>query len=68
MNLPGFTADASLYQTTNRYNMTGDSRNLRSGEGVIPQARVLDCFCLPSGRYCCCRAEGRWTCGASTST
>ena len=67
MNMPGFTAEASLEPPGNRYNMTGDLSRLRRGETIIPQLpRILDCFCFRSMRYCCCRgADGQWTCGAS---
>ncbi len=68
MNIPEFTAEASLDQTSNRYNMADPSRDRGNRDEIIPQARILDCFCFRSGRYCCCRDEGgNWTCGASSS-
>lgn len=69
MNIPGFTAEASLHQTSNPYNMTRDSSNLWSSEGIIPQLPiVLRCFCTPNGRFCCCRDGRGWVCGATIST
>lgn len=69
MKMPGFTAEASLDQTSNRYIMAEDSENPRSSEGVIPQARILDGFCIGNGSYCCFRGpDGKWTCGRTIST
>ena len=41
MNLPGFTADASLYQTTERYR---GSAGIPSAAGIVPQFK---CPCPP---------------------
>ena len=69
MKMPGFTAEASLYRTSSRYNMTEDSSKLPSGEGIVPQARILDGFCIGNGSYCCFRGPGgKWTCGRTIST
>ena len=67
MRMPGFHAEASLRQTEYRYRMEA-AHGRREGDGnVIPQApRILDCFCLPSMRFCCCRNNGKWVCGASS--
>jgi hypothetical protein len=70
MNMPQFTAEASLYQTTNRYDAAEDSSHLRDGQRtIIPQARVLDGFCIGNGSYCCFRGpDGKWSCGRTIST
>jgi len=69
MNIPGFTAEASLHQSNSHYNRTEDSSNLRKGEGIVPQARILDGFCIGNGSYCCFRGpDGRWSCGRTIST
>ncbi len=67
MNIPGFTAEASLYQASRCYQMTGDPGRHGSGEGIIPQAPIiLDCFCTPNFGFCCCRdAAGKLVCAAS---
>jgi hypothetical protein len=56
MNMPGFTAEASLYKRsrTFRSSETGGPTN----EGVIPQLRVggLGALCMPTGdggMVCC---------------
>ncbi|MCM3900742.1 MAG: hypothetical protein ND866_03470 [Pyrinomonadaceae bacterium] len=69
MNMPGFTAEASLYQTSNRYDEEEDSSQLRNGRRIIiPQARILDGFCIGNGSYCCFRdANGKWMCGRTQS-
>ncbi len=69
MTIPGFTAEASLEQTTSRHQMTTDSRKSQYGR-VIPQAKIiLDGFCIGNGRFCCFRGpDGKWTCGATIST
>jgi hypothetical protein len=37
MNIPAFTAQASLYRTSNRYRSSGrEAGNLWSGESVVP--------------------------------
>jgi hypothetical protein len=69
MNMPGFTAEASLKQTTSRYKMTEDSRKPKSGKVVVPQARILDGFCIGNGSYCCFRGlDGKWSCGRTIAT
>jgi hypothetical protein len=40
MNLPGFTAQVSLYRTSNRYCSLGQGSELQSG--VIPQLSIAD--------------------------
>jgi len=70
MKMPGFTAEASLHQTSNRYDAAEDSSHLRNGQSIIiPQARIiLDGFCIGNGSYCCFRdANGKWWCGRSQS-
>lgn len=54
MNMPGFTAEASLYQTSERYQQQATG-NIRSDAGVVPaQLGGLDCVCLYVG--------GQWQC------
>ena len=61
MNIPGFTAEASLDQTRNRYIMAEPSSKRGSREEIIPQARILDGFCIGNGSYCCFRgSDGKW--------
>jgi hypothetical protein len=69
MNLPGFTAEASLNQTKNRYDAAEDLSQLQNGRRIIiPQARILDGFCIRNGSYCCFRdANGKWACGRTQS-
>ncbi len=49
MNIPGFTAEASLYQTSERYQMAGVSHVLTDGRQVMPQF----CYSPRPGLYCC---------------
>lgn len=69
MNLPGFTAEASLGETKDRYHASEASSVLRDSQRmIIPQRRVLDGFCIGNGSYCCFRgADGKWMCGRSQS-
>lgn len=54
MSLPGFTAEASLYQTSDRYQQQSIG-NIRSDTGVVlAQLGVRDCVCLYIG--------GQWQC------
>jgi hypothetical protein len=66
---PGFTAEASLRQEDNRYQLTGTGKDLRNNKGISPQLPIiLDCFCFRNFRFCCCRGEdGKLVCGASQS-
>ena len=69
MKMPGFTAEASLDETSTQYNMTKDSSRLQSGKAIVPQARILDGLCIGNGSYCCFRGpDGKWTCGRTIST
>jgi hypothetical protein len=69
MNIPGFTAESSLHETNSRYNRTEVSSNLVKGEGIVPQARILDGFCIGNGSYCCFRGpDGKWSCGRTIAT
>lgn len=69
MNLPGFTAEASLDQTSNRYIMAEPSDDRGNRDQIIPQARILDGFCIGNGSYCCFRGpDGKWSCGRTIST
>jgi hypothetical protein len=47
---PGFTAEASLYRTSENYHMVGPFAFLADGREVLPQ------WCIPlphGGRLCC---------------
>ena len=69
MNIPGFTAEASLRQGSDRHIAPKALEITPSEKVIVPQARILNCFCFRSGRYCCCRgADGTWACGATIST
>ncbi len=53
MNLPGFTADQSLYQTSASYRQSGSAGIAGDGSAIAPQFCVyLPCVSLPSGRIC----------------
>jgi hypothetical protein len=63
MNIPGFTADASVYKTRGHYWVSG-THNLGGGRGVVPQLSLrlnnsgydwcgLACdYCYYYGWYC----------------
>ena len=55
MRLPGFTAETSLYEMSERYHMTG------SGNGPEPNS-VLPAFTFPH-LHLSCYWVPRWTCG-----
>ena len=40
MNMPGFTADISLYRTCGRYRSVANQSHISGGEGVVAQIRV----------------------------
>ena len=64
MNMAGFTADASLGQAKSRYHTPMQTIAQRNGVRIIPQARIIDGFCIGNGSYCCFRdSNGKWTCG-----
>jgi hypothetical protein len=55
MNMPGYTADASVYRTRNCYTSRRASSALRGSQGVLPQARSIgfcQADCVP-GDYPC---------------
>jgi hypothetical protein len=55
MNIPGFTAETSLYNASGHYRaMTGPPNALVNGRGVLPQLRF---FCLLNGEICCIDAR-----------
>jgi hypothetical protein len=62
MNLPGFTADASLYRTSGHYRPTGTLNVLVGDRGVLPQRDNVyttdtvcqACGCSVSGFVCNC--------------
>jgi hypothetical protein len=68
MNMPGFTAEASLSKSSGVYLIS--DRSSERPRAVIPQApRVLDGFCIGNGSYCCFRGpDGKWTSARSIST
>jgi hypothetical protein len=52
MQLPRFTADSSLYQTSNRSNAVASAHTTASG--VVPQRKFTTGFCSP----CRCHTVG----------
>lgn len=50
-NMPGFTADASLYQTNEFYKFSPGSRGLDEPK-VIPQVCYVDTKCSGFAKYC----------------
>ena len=69
MNIPGFTAGASLDRTDRYFNSAQDSTVLARRKPIVPQARVLEGFCFRNGTYCCFKnPDGTWTCGRTIST
>ena len=64
MKMPGFTAEASLVKTQPK------TASIRATSGkrdsVIPQARILEGFCIGNGSYCCFKGpDGKWVCAKS---
>jgi hypothetical protein len=57
MNLPGFTAEASLYRTGERYKLEGVGANGARTQAVIPQICFTVPLCIPvikkKVRVCC---------------
>jgi hypothetical protein len=41
MNIPGFTAEASVYKTPGNYQMAGTPNDLAGNRGVVPQISDL---------------------------
>ena len=69
MNIPGFTAEASLYRTDRQFNSAENSTGLARRQAIVPQARVLEGFCFRNGTYCCFKnPDGTWTCARTIST
>ena len=69
MKIPGFTAEASLEKAGNQYLVAEPARDRWEHDQVIPQARILDGFCIGNGSYCCFRGpDGKWSCGRTIST
>lgn len=48
MNMPGFTAEVSLYRTSERYHMVGTSAPSAGGGEVVPQSSH-DCWPIGEG-------------------
>lgn len=44
MNIPGFTADASLYKTSGHYRIAGTTNDLVGSQGVLPQLPIGFCM------------------------
>jgi hypothetical protein len=72
MNIPGFTAEASLYKTSGSYRSTGSEfGDLRSGEAIVPayfpgsatQARCNRCLEIATRNFAGCLATGSAACG-----
>ena len=57
MNMPGFTAEASLYQANERYQMIGTLVAPEDGRKILPQQ-----VCHVSGAYICCCMWGVCRC------
>ena len=53
MNIPGFTAEASLYETSDRYQVVGVPNVPPDGREVVPQLRPQT-YCRTSGGVTCC--------------
>jgi hypothetical protein len=53
VNIPGFTAEASLYKTSERYQMAEIPNAPAVGREVVPQLRQQT-FCRTSGGVTCC--------------
>jgi hypothetical protein len=51
MNVPQFTAEASLSTTTGRYRMVGTPRNFIGGGTVLPQLMKSAGFCMADCDY-----------------
>jgi len=69
MNIPGFTAEASLYRTVRQFNPAETSAAFARRKTIVPQARILEGFCFRNGTYCCFKnPDGTWTCGRTIST
>jgi hypothetical protein len=58
MNMPGFTAEASLYKTSEDYHMAGTAAPLAHAQSVLPQW----CYTSPSGYVCCWTPWFGWNC------
>ena len=64
MNMPGFTAEASLYKTSRHHWVYGAANELAGDRGVLPQLQNRDdwttdkicnaCGCTVSGFVCNC--------------
>ena len=68
INIPGFTADASFYRSSARYQVGAMLPSLRQGGEVLPQRIRCNifgdcCFTTPFGITCCCFSDdGRCIC------
>jgi hypothetical protein len=58
MNLPGFTAEASLCQTSERYHMVMTPALAADGREVLPQF----CYSPVPGVFCCYTPWFGWNC------
>jgi hypothetical protein len=53
MSMPGFTAELSLRETSERCYFFDPPTLSQTGDKVVPQARVIErCVCIPN--YCHC--------------
>lgn len=64
MNMPGFTAEASVYRTRGHYWVAGTPNDFAGGQGVLPQlslglsgsqlywCRLACAYCSYYGLYC----------------
>ena len=46
MNMPGFTAEASFFKSTEHYELIADKAQFLKRQGVMPQRRVVSGGCL----------------------
>ena len=53
MNMPGFTAEASLYQADRSYQMSRSFDAPTCGRVIVPEARLVDPHC-----FALCRSLG----------
>jgi hypothetical protein len=59
MNMPGFTAEASLYRTSGRYQMAGNYEGPETSEQILPQLPRTFCDHDPYNIcwYICCTVD-----------
>jgi len=62
MTIPGFTAEASVYQVRRTYNLVAGNRSQLYAQKIVPQACFIDdgfaCCCDPFFGCSCTRTRG----------